>query len=45
MRFVHIANAHLGYQQYGLKDRFNDFSRLFLHLVDDAWDEAVDFLG
>ena len=34
MRFLHIADVHLGYQQYGLKDRFDDFSRAFLHLVD-----------
>jgi DNA repair protein SbcD/Mre11 len=44
MHFLHIADVHLGYQQYGLKDRFNDFSRAFLHLVDDACDQAVDFV-
>jgi len=44
MRFLHIADVHLGYQQYGLKDRFDDFSRAFLHLVDTACDQDVDFV-
>ncbi len=44
MHFLHIADVHLGYQQYGLKDRFNDFSRAFLHLVDDAVDHKVNFV-
>ena len=44
MRFLHIADVHLGYQQYGLKERFNDFSRAYLHLVDTACDQAVDFV-
>jgi DNA repair exonuclease SbcCD nuclease subunit len=32
-RFSHISDVHLGYQQYGLPERFRDFS--------DAWKEAV----
>ncbi len=43
-RFLHLADVHLGYQQYGLKARFNDFSRTFLHLVDVARDREVDFV-
>lgn len=43
-RFLHLADVHLGYQQYGLKARFNDFSRTFLHLVDVACDREVDFV-
>lgn len=44
MRFMHIADLHLGYQQYGLKERFDDFSRVFLHLVDEAIAQQVDFV-
>ncbi|MCJ7736405.1 MAG: DNA repair exonuclease, partial [Anaerolineae bacterium] len=44
MSFLHIADIHLGYQQYGLSERFNDFSRAFLHLVDSAVARRVDFV-
>jgi DNA repair exonuclease SbcCD nuclease subunit len=44
MRFMHIADIHLGYQQYGLKERFDDFSKTFLYLVDQAVDREVDFV-
>ena len=43
MRFMHIADVHLGYQQYGSKERFDDFSRVFLHIVEQAIDRQVDF--
>jgi exonuclease SbcD len=44
MRFMHIADIHLGYQQYGSKQRFDDFSRVFLHLIQQAIDREIDFL-
>lgn len=44
MRFMHIADIHLGNQQYGLKERFNDFSAVFLRLVDEAIGRRVDFV-
>ncbi len=44
MRFLHTADIHLGYQQYGVKERFNDFSRVFLHIVDQAILRRVDFV-
>ena len=44
MKFMHIADIHLGYQQYSLKERFNDFSKTFLHLADKAVEENVDFV-
>jgi DNA repair exonuclease SbcCD nuclease subunit len=44
MRFLHAADIHLGYQQYGSKDRFNDFSRVFLHIVEQAILQQVDFV-
>jgi DNA repair exonuclease SbcCD nuclease subunit len=34
--FVHTADNHLGYEQYGVKERFNDFARAFRAIVDDA---------
>jgi DNA repair exonuclease SbcCD nuclease subunit len=36
MKFLHAADVHLGYQQYGSKERFNDFSKAFLHIVSPA---------
>ena len=44
MRFLHIADVHLGYQQYGLTERFNDFTRAFLYLIDVAVARRVDFV-
>lgn len=44
MRFLHAADIHLGYQQYGSKERFDDFSRVFLHIVDQAVDAPVDLV-
>jgi exonuclease SbcD len=44
MRFMHIADIHLGYQQYNSRERFDDFSRVFLHIVEQAIEEQVDFL-
>ncbi len=34
--FIHTADNHLGYEQYGMKERFNDFARAFFSVVDDA---------
>jgi DNA repair exonuclease SbcCD nuclease subunit len=42
--FIHIADTHLGYEQYGVRERFNDFSRAFWDIIDDALDREVDFL-
>jgi DNA repair protein SbcD/Mre11 len=33
---IHTADNHLGYEQYGIKERFNDFARAFLVVIDDA---------
>jgi exonuclease SbcD len=44
MRFMHIADIHLGYQQYGSRERFDDFSRVFLHIIQQAIDGKIDFL-
>lgn len=44
MRFLHIADVHLGNQQYNLKERFNDFGRAFGDMVTLALDKGVDAL-
>jgi DNA repair protein SbcD/Mre11 len=40
--FVHTADNHLGYEQYGLKERFNDFAKAFLSVVDAAIERRAD---
>lgn len=40
--FVHTADNHLGYEQYGVKERYNDFARAFFAVVDDAIARRVD---
>ena len=42
--FIHVADIHLGYEQYGVRERFNDFSRAFWGIVDDAITRKVDFV-
>ena len=44
MRFIHVADIHLGYQQYGCQERFNDFSQVFLYIVEQAIEQQVNFL-
>jgi len=42
--FLHISDVHLGYQQYGNAERFNDFGKAFLKAVEFAVDKKVDFV-
>ena len=44
LRFLHAADIHLGYEQYGCDERYNDFGRAFECLVDDALARQVDLL-
>ena len=44
MRFIHTADIHLGYQQYGSRDRFYDFCQVFLTIVERAIEQQVDFI-
>jgi DNA repair exonuclease SbcCD nuclease subunit len=39
-----MADIHLGYQQYGLSERFDDFSKVFINLVEEALKRQVDFV-
>lgn len=43
-KFMHIADCHLGYRQYNLTERFNDFARAFLTVINTAIEEQVDFV-
>ena len=43
-KFVHLADIHLGYQQYQSEERLKDFSRVFHQAVDDAVKKQVDFV-
>jgi DNA repair exonuclease SbcCD nuclease subunit len=36
IRFLHVSDVHLGYQQYGSETRFDDFFRAFDQVVDAA---------
>ncbi len=42
MRFLHLADVHLGNQQYNIPRRFDDFGRAFLRAVDLAIERQVD---
>ena len=44
LEFLHAADIHLGYQQYGLGERYDDFVDAFRWVIDTALDERVDFL-
>lgn len=43
LRFVHSADLHLGYRQYGLDERFRDYGDVFSEVADFAVDKDVDF--
>ena len=43
-RFLHAADLHLGYQQYGLEQRYDDFTEAFQWVVNTALEERVAFL-
>jgi DNA repair exonuclease SbcCD nuclease subunit len=42
--FVHVADLHLGYAQYGLEVRREDFDRAFQELVDKTLELKPDFM-
>lgn len=43
-RFLHIADVHLGYAQYGIAQRADDFYDAFLWAIDEAIRQKVDFV-
>ncbi|MGF3523284.1 MAG: metallophosphoesterase family protein, partial [Candidatus Bathyarchaeia archaeon] len=42
--FVHTADLHLGYAQYGLEARRQDFDNVFLEVVDKTIELKADFM-
>lgn len=42
--FMHLADTHLGYRQYGQKERFNDFARAASWAIEEARARQVDFV-
>lgn len=44
MEFIHVADLHLGYEQYGSHERFLDFGDAFNRVVSYAIERDVDFL-
>jgi DNA repair protein SbcD/Mre11 len=44
LRFVHLSDSHLGYRQYGLKQRLTDWSRATEEIVTYAIKNKVDFV-
>ena len=44
MRFVHIADVHLGYRQYGYEERAKDFAQAFKKAIEFAEKEKPDFI-
>lgn len=42
--FVHVADTHLGYRQYGLAERWDDFSLAFKEVVDKTIGLKPDFM-
>lgn len=44
MQFVHLADTHLGYRQYGLSERENDFLEVFNQAVDEIVSERPGFV-
>lgn len=42
--FIHVADTHLGYEQYGVRERFNDFSRAFWDIMQEASQRRVNFV-
>lgn len=42
--FIHVADLHLGYSQYGLEVRREDFDKAFQELVEKSIDLKPDFI-
>jgi exonuclease SbcD len=44
MRFIHVADIHLGYEQYNLPKRADDFARAYLAVANYAAESHADFV-
>jgi DNA repair exonuclease SbcCD nuclease subunit len=43
-RFIHVSDLHLGFRQYGLVQRFQDYAKTFGKIIEDAIQKQVDFV-
>jgi DNA repair exonuclease SbcCD nuclease subunit len=43
MQFAHLSDSHLGYRQYGLVKREDDFIQVFQDAIDEVVSERPDF--
>lgn len=44
MKFVHVSDTHIGYSQYNLEERRNDFFKAFSDVIDYCIKNKVDFI-
>ncbi|PWB52779.1 MAG: DNA repair exonuclease [Candidatus Methanoperedenaceae archaeon] len=44
MNFIHASDFHLGYEQYGLIERFRDYARAFQSVIKYAVDHRAEFI-
>lgn len=44
VKFVHMADVHLGYRQYGCEERLVDFAQAFLDAINYGINNNVDFI-
>lgn len=44
LKFVHMADVHLGYRQYNCEERAIDFAQAFLSVIKFAVERKVDFI-
>jgi DNA repair exonuclease SbcCD nuclease subunit len=44
VRFLHVSDVHLGFEQYGTYERFKDFGRALNHSFDMAIEQKVDLI-
>ena len=44
VKIAHIADTHLGYRQYGLQEREEDFYDSFKNIVNDIIEKKVDYV-
>ncbi|MBR0472001.1 MAG: DNA repair exonuclease [Methanosphaera sp.] len=44
VKIAHLADTHLGYRQYGIQEREDDFYDAFKNVVDDIIEKDVDYV-
>ena len=44
MRFAHLSDSHLGYRQFGILEREQDFYDVFARNIDKIIEMDVDFV-